>query len=90
MPARTTNLDSSGPRAAVLAVCAGGSCLDVLFSRRSLVSLFFLPLSGRRSIFTEILSQRPVKPKTIIQLSVLFNSKGKKSLIWLMPPYATL
>ena len=30
----------------VLAVGAGGGCLDIFFS--SIVSLFFLPLSGRR------------------------------------------
>ena len=33
-----------GPTA--LAVCAGVGCLDIFFS--SVVSLFFLPLSGRR------------------------------------------
>ena len=43
-----------GPTA--FAVGAGGGCLDIFLS--SIISLFFLPLSG-----TEILSQRAVKPK---------------------------
>ena len=48
-----------------LAVGAGGGCLDIFLS--SIISLFFLPFSGRRPEKTEILSQRAVKPKTTNQ-----------------------
>ena len=49
-----------GQGPAALAVGAGGGCLDIFLS--SIISLFFLPLSG-----TEMLSQRAVKPKTTNQ-----------------------
>ena len=58
----------------MLAVGAGGGCLDIF----SLVChfSFFLPLSGRRPDIDEILSQRAVKPKTTNQLlSLHFSSK---------------
>ena len=47
MPGCPTNLDyivGQGPT--MLAVGAGGGCLDIFLS--SIISLFFLPLSGRR------------------------------------------
>ena len=46
VPGRLTNLDYSRERPIVLAVGAGGGCLDIFLS--SITSLFFLPLSGRR------------------------------------------
>ena len=48
-----------GPTA--LTVSAGWSCLDIFLS--SIISRFFLPLTGRRSAITKILFQRAVKPK---------------------------
>ena len=52
-----------GPTA--LAVGAGGVVWT--FFLLSIISLFFLPLSGRRPDIDEILSQRAVKPKTTNQ-----------------------
>ena len=50
----------------MLTVGAGGGCLDIFLL--SITSLFFLPLSlGYGPIWTEILSQRAVKPKTTNQ-----------------------
>ena len=60
-----TNLDNSRARAYPLAIDAGGGCLDILLS--SIISPFFLSLSGKRPNNTEILSQRAVKPKTTNQ-----------------------
>ena len=42
---RPTNLIRVGQGPTALAVGAGGGCLDIFLS--SLISLFFLPLSGR-------------------------------------------
>ena len=47
VPGRPTNLDKSRARAYLVLVSAGGEGLDILLS--SIISLFFLPLSGRRS-----------------------------------------
>ena len=68
LPVCPTNLDYSRARPTALTVGAGGGgCLDI-FSR---LAFFFLPLSlGDGSVATEILSQRPVEPLTINQLSV--------------------
>ena len=44
VPGRPTYLDHS--RARAYAVGAGGGCLDIFLS--SIISLFFLPLFGRR------------------------------------------
>ena len=63
---RPTNLDSSRARA----YCACKRCVWGLFGHFSLVylSLFFLPLFGRRpDIDRNTLSQRAVKPKTTNQ-----------------------
>ena len=55
----------------VLAVGAGG-CLDIFFSHLSFLFSFSLSL-GDGPIWTEILSQRAVKPKTTNQpKSILF------------------
>ena len=43
---RSTNWIRVGQGPTALAVGAGGGCLDIFLS--SIVSLFFLPLSGRR------------------------------------------
>ena len=43
---RPTNWIRVGQGPSALAVGAGGGCLDIFLS--SIVSLFFLPLSGRR------------------------------------------
>ena len=43
-PGRPTNLDNSKARA--LVVGADGGCFDIFFT--SIISIFFLPLSGRR------------------------------------------
>ena len=50
----------------LLAVGAGGGCLDIFFSRLSFLFSFSLSL-GDGPILTEILSQRAVKPKTTNQ-----------------------
>ena len=47
VPGRPTNLDHSRARAYALAVGAGGGCFGHFFLS-SIISLFFLPLSGRR------------------------------------------
>ena len=47
VPGRPTNLDKSRARAYFVSVSAGGGGLDILLS--SIISLFSLPLSGRRS-----------------------------------------
>ena len=46
MQGRPAYLDTSRARVSVLAVDAGGGCLDIFFSHLSF--LFFLPVSGRR------------------------------------------
>ena len=66
VPGRPAGLDYSGTWASVLAEGAGGSCLDISFSRVSFL-LSFSPSVGDGPIWTEILSQRAVKPKTINQ-----------------------
>ena len=43
---RPTNLDNVWQGPTALAVGAGGGCLDIFLS--SIISLFFLPVSGRR------------------------------------------
>ena len=54
----------------VLAVIAGGGCLDI-FSHLSLLFSFSLHL-GDGPIYTEILSQRAAKPKTTNQPNIAF------------------
>ena len=49
----------------MLAVGAGGGCLDIFLS--SIISLSFSLCLGDGPIQTEILSQRGVKPKTTNQ-----------------------
>ena len=46
VPGRPTIWMIVGPEPIALAVGAGGGCMDILLS--SVLSLFFLPLSGRR------------------------------------------
>ena len=46
VPGRPTNLGKSRAGPTALAVGAGGGCLDIFLS--SIISLFFLPLSGGR------------------------------------------
>ena len=47
VPGRPTNWNTVGQGPTVLAVGAGGGCVDIFFLL-SIISLFFLPLSGRR------------------------------------------
>ena len=47
VPGRPTNLDLIGQGPTALAVGAGGGCSDIFLS--SIISPFFLSLSGRRS-----------------------------------------
>ena len=63
-----------GPTA--LAVGAGGGCLDIFFSRLSLLFFFSLSL-GDGPIQTEILSQRAVKPKKPTNQSIGCNFKPR-------------
>ena len=67
VPGRPTILITVGQGPTALAVGAGGGCLDIL----TLIYPFSsLPLSFRDGpIWTEILSQRAVKPKTTNQHS---------------------
>ena len=46
VPGRSTDSHYSRARAYLLAVGAGGGCMDIFLS--SITSHFFLPLSGRR------------------------------------------
>ena len=46
VPGRPTYWNRVGQGPTALAVGAGGGCLDIFLS--SIISLFFLPLSGRR------------------------------------------
>ena len=74
VPGRPTFWIRVGQGPTVLAVVAGGGCLDIFLS--SIVSLFFLPLSlGDGPIKTEILSQRAVKPKTTIKFLIIRSSE---------------
>ena len=67
VPGRPTICITVGQRPPALAVAAGGGCLDIF----TLIYHFsFSPLSlslGDGLIWTEILSQRAVKPKTTNQ-----------------------
>ena len=65
VPGRPTSLDYSRARAFVLAVGAGGGCLDIFFSHLSL--LFFLPFSGRRPDIDGNIVSKGGKPKTTNQ-----------------------
>ena len=67
----------------MLAVGAGGGCLDIFFSRLSFFYSFSLSL-GDGPIWTEILSQRAVKPKTTNQ-PMFFKSKANN--VHNMPTY---
>ena len=77
VPGRPTNLMIARHGPTALAVGAGGGCLDIFFS--SIVSLLFPPLSqGDGPIYTEILSQRAVKPRSTKQPTFSsFLRKGK-------------
>ena len=59
MPRRPTNLIIVGQDPTVLTVGAAGGCLDIF----SLVYYFSILSLGDGPIYTEILSQRAVKPK---------------------------
>ena len=63
---RPTNLDYSRARAKCACSRYGWGLFGHFFLS-SIISLFFLPLSGRRPDMAEILSQRAVKPKTTNQ-----------------------
>ena len=76
VPGRPTNLDSSRPRASCACRRCGWGLCGHFFSCLSLLFSFSLPL-GDGPIWTEILSQRAVKPKTTNQpalsKSICFN-----------------
>ena len=67
----------------VLSIGAGGDCLDIFFSRLSILFSFYLSL-GDGQVYTDILSQRAVKPKTtnqsIVQVKVPILMSGATSL----------
>ena len=63
VPGRPTNLDYSVARA----YCAGGAVWTFFLS----YIIFLYPFLGNGPIYTEILSQRAVKPKTTNQLCEL-------------------
>ena len=62
VPGRPTFRMKVGQGRIDLAVGAGGGCFGHFYS--PILSLLFLPLSGRRPLQTEILSQRADKPST--------------------------
>ena len=71
VPGRPTNLDLCRARAYCACIRCGWGLFGYFFSRLS--SLFFFSLSlGDGPIYTEILSQRAVKPKTTNQTT--YNS----------------
>ena len=65
VPGRPTIWPIVGQGPIVLAVGAGGGCLDILYS--PILSISFSHSLGYGPIKTEILSQRVVKPKTTNQ-----------------------
>ena len=66
VPGRPTFWIIVGQGPIALAVGAGGGCLDIFFSPLSFLSSFSRSL-GESPIYTDILSQSAVKPKTINQ-----------------------
>ena len=71
VPGRPTIWISVGQGPTALAVGAGGSLFGHFYSHLSFLSSFSLSL-GDGPIYTEILSQRAVKPKTINQQTKLY------------------
>ena len=65
-PGRSTIWITVGQGPTALVVGAGGGCLDIFTLIYPFLSSFFLSL-GESPIYTEILSQRAVKPKTTNQ-----------------------
>ena len=74
VPGRPTILNTVGQGPTALAVGAGGGCLDIFNSHRSFLFSFSLSL-GDGPIYTEILSQRVVKPKTTNQPTSCYTHK---------------
>ena len=72
VPGRPTNLDKSRARASCACSSCGWGLFGHFFSRLSFLSSFSLSL-GDGLIWTEILSQRAVKPKTANQPTKLNN-----------------
>ena len=68
----------------MLAVGAGGGCLDIFFSHLSILFSFSLSL-GDGPIWTEILSQRAVKPKTTNQPSQRWGWSGGAMVLGKLP-----
>ena len=81
VPGRPTIWIIVGQGPTVLAVGAGGGCLDIFYSHLSVLSFFSLSL-GDCPIETEILSQRAVKPKTTNQPTVHLILPSQKTIIW--------
>ena len=74
VPGRPADLEWSRTRAYCACIRCGWGCFG-LFFLTSIVSLFSLPLSlslGDGPIWTEILSQRTVKPKTTNQPTAIY------------------
>ena len=65
-------IEGQGPT--MLAVGAGGGCLDIFFTHLSFLFSFSLSL-GDSPIWTEILSPRAVKPKTTNQPTFRYETK---------------
>ena len=82
VPGRPANLYYSTARTSALAVGAGGGCLDI-FSLIFHFSSFSLSL-GDDPIQTEILSQRAIKPKQPIGLSIYSTAQVNKLVL---PPW---
>ena len=74
VPGRPTNLDYSRARAYCACSRRGWGCLGIFFSRLLYLYSFSLSL-GDGPIWTEILSQRAVKPKTTNQPKFFIQSK---------------
>ena len=78
VPGRPINWDNNWARAYCACSRCGWGGLDIFLS--SVVSLFFLPISGRRP---EILSQRAVKSKTTNQPFQVWFSTMTSDKRWL-------
>ena len=77
VPGRPTQLDTVGHGPIGVAICAGGGCWTFFLS--STISLFFLPLSGRRSDIDWYTVSRAVQPKTTNQPKYPFYAPQLRS-----------
>ena len=77
VPGRPTTMDYSRARAYCTCSRCGWGLFGHFFSHLSLLFFFLPPSLGDGPIYTEILSQRAVKPKTTNQPTHLQSDQGR-------------